>query len=506
MMRNFFIFSLLVISAGILRFFCLGVWSFGFDELFTTMETKIYFGEIQVPEEYLKNGQIKPEDTQLYRLPRMIFASYFIHWLDYKLFGESEFGSRVLMAVLGSFSVGVIFLLSRCVLGFVGALILSLLFLSLPEHILQSQNNRFYIQSFFSISIVLLLGAQVVVRRSNSAVFLLFPAAVLMLLMNTLGVIIWCSLCGAVVVDMIFARQDNGKKILRADVKIVLLLLLWSIVFFGILFFYVLQFMKSWNQSVSWGYSPFHSVLSFINIIGWSIFLFSVLGACLLLFRLHERGSGYWLFCVLCCGISVFVLPMHITYNSQYGILFIFPFIVSASFFIREVYVLIVRSSVSCKHVFGVIWISVCLLFNLPSLFSYYQDGGRHDNRAAFQYVAANWHEGDRLTGFLMGSAQHYIPDKTPRFPLTPTPANAIKELQTLLDQEVGGNGRLWIVLVSSRGGIDNSLRKWLGQNATFEYKFTKKRFDYAENNVEIFLANPKSKKTTNSINHNHTD
>ncbi|MDR0391972.1 MAG: hypothetical protein LBH59_08705 [Planctomycetaceae bacterium] len=493
MLRNFFIFLLLVFFAGVLRFSYLGEWSFGFDELFTITETKIYFGEMPVPDEYLKNGKIKPEETQLYRLPRMIFASYFVHWFDYKLFGENEFGSRFLMAVLGTLNVGVIFLLSRPLFGFANALILSLLFLFLPEHILQSQNNRFYIQSFFSNSVVLLLGYYVVMRRSITATFLLAPMAILMLLFNTFNIVIWCSLFGAVITDMFFARKSDGKNLTRVDIKIILLLLLWSILLFVILFFYVMPFANSWNQSANWGYSSFHAVLSFINIIGWSMFLFSVLGSCILFLRIRDCGNGYWFFCVLCCGFAVFVLPLKITYNSQYGIIFIFPFIVSASIFIREVYNLISQSTIPLKHVLGVIWVCASLLLGLPSLFSYYQDGGRPNNRAAFQYVADNWHEGDRLTGTVMGAAQYYIPDKMPKIPLHYEPTEAIKELQTTLDQNIGGDGRLWIVILSSRGGIDEDLRRWLGQNATFERKFSKRRFDYAENNIEIFLAPPKT-------------
>jgi hypothetical protein len=90
--KRFLIFFFLVAAAGVLRFYGLGAWSFGFDELFTTMETKILFKEIQVPEEYLKGKNVKPEETQYYRLPRLLCASYCVHWLNYKLFGKNELG------------------------------------------------------------------------------------------------------------------------------------------------------------------------------------------------------------------------------------------------------------------------------------------------------------------------------------------------------------------------------------------------------------------------------
>ncbi|MDR1477604.1 MAG: hypothetical protein LBJ00_01545 [Planctomycetaceae bacterium] len=518
MFNRFLVFLVLVFFAGVLRFYCLGEWSFGFDELFTTLETKIFFGEVPVPDEYLKNGKTQPEETQLYRLPQMMFVSYVIHWSDYKLFGTNEFGSRVLMAVLGTLSIGVIFIMTRSIFGFVGALILSLLFLVLPEHILQSQNNRFYIQSFFLISVVLIWGGYVAVWRSVFAAVWLGVAAVLMVFVNVFGGIIWGGLLGAVVVDMICSKntvdknlypscfkipetahasvasrngcsgaKPTGFGIAKNNLKIILILSVWSIVLLLIAFFNILPFASSWNKSLSWGYTPIHSAMAFINIIGWSLFLFSILGSFILLFRVNISGNGYWLSCVLFCGFAILVLPMKIVYNPQYGILFIFPFIVTAAIFIREIYFLILRSAIPYKRIFCVVWVCVCTLLNLPSLVSYYQDGGRFDNRAAFNYIADKWQNGDGITGIQMGSAKYYIPDKTPRFPLRPDPDRSIKELQTILEQNKNNSGQLWIVLPSSRGGLDNKLLKWLGQNATFEHRFTKKRYDHIENNIDIY-------------------
>ncbi|MDR0610136.1 MAG: hypothetical protein LBG58_08505 [Planctomycetaceae bacterium] len=194
------IFLLLVLLAGLLRFHKLGAWSWGFDEHFTMLEVKILFGETTVPNEYLldgtvKNGTVKPEDTQYYRLPRLLCAAYAVHRLGYGIFGEDEFGSRALMAMLGSLSVGLIFLLAKPSIGFAGAFILSLLVLLLPEHILHSQCNRFYIQAFLLISAVILLGAYVAVRQSPTAAFWLGPLSVFMVLSHSLSGIIWAGNC-----------------------------------------------------------------------------------------------------------------------------------------------------------------------------------------------------------------------------------------------------------------------------------------------------------------------
>ncbi|MDR2169525.1 MAG: hypothetical protein LBP59_05235 [Planctomycetaceae bacterium] len=533
------IFFLLLIISGVLRFYSLGGWSFDMDELFTTLEAKILFGESVVPDEYLKNGQVKAEDTQLYRLPRLMFVSYFVHWVGYKIFGEDEFGSRIVPAFLGSLSVGVIFLFGRFLFGFVVGLVLSLLAMFLPEHLLHSQCNRFYVQSFFIISVVFLSGYYVLLFRSFRSVFFLGLLSILMIFINSFGGLIWgVVLCG-VILGVIFSSNYSQMIVVitttvmattakttatttvlhngvdnclhyveraecgKSGARVILFMFFWSALFLCAAYFYIIPMGASWNKSLSWGYSPFHALASFVNMISWPVFLFSVMGFCILFFggniscgNIFRRnifcGNIYWLVCIFGCGFIVFVLPMVIVYNSNYGFLFIFPFIVSAAIFIGRVYDFILRLSFSYKNVLGVIWVCGCVLLNFPSVASYYCDGNRHDNRAAFYYVAENWRQGDRLTGILMGAAKYYIPDKTPRIPLHPEPDKTIKELQNIIDNNIGGSGRLWIVLTSSRGGIDDKVRKWLGQNAKFEYRAAKKRFDYAENNVEVFIVDKK--------------
>ncbi|MDR1962207.1 MAG: glycosyltransferase family 39 protein [Planctomycetaceae bacterium] len=486
-LRRFFVFLILVLGAGLLRFHCLGNWSFGYDELFTTLETKILFNEIPVPEEILRNTQgqtISLEGTQYYRLPRLLFASYVVHWLDYKLFGDDEFGSRVLMALMGSVGVGLVFLLAEPLFKTPTALLLAILLLLSPEHLLYSQYNRFYCQSFLLISVVLLLGAHVAVRHSVSAAFWLGPAAILMVFSNSFGGIIWGGLIGAVLADRLCSKNDAPK---TSSVAIFLLLTLWSIFLFGIAVFHIVPLTSSWNAAASWGYTPVHAAMSFVNILGWTFFLLGFLGIGLALARIQTHGNAYWLVCAAASGFAVLLLPLKIVYNPFYGFLFTFPFFVTAALFLGTVYELLSRSEIPFARLLAVLWAFCCVLLNLPSVVSYYQDGNRPDNRAAFQYVAEHWQEGDRLTGFLMGTAQYYIPDKSPKIPLSTE--NTAAKLQSILDQKTNGNGRLWVVLTSSRGGLSNDLRCWLGQHALFKTRFAKKRFDYAENNVEVYLV-----------------
>ncbi|MDR2756948.1 MAG: hypothetical protein LBC20_14720, partial [Planctomycetaceae bacterium] len=481
------VFLLLIFVAGVLRFYKLGDWSFGFDELFTTLETKILFGETTVPNEYLRNGTVQPENTQYYRLPHLLPAAYAVHQLDYQLFGEDEFGSRMLMAILGTLSVAVIFLLAQPLIGFSGSFILALLILLLPEHILHSQCNRFYILSFLLISVVILLGAYVAVNRSQTAAFWLGPFAVLLILSNTFGGIIWGGVLAAVPINFLCAEKQGNVLFSVKTRNIALWLLLWSIVLLGIFVFHITPLTASWNANSSWGYTPLHAAMAFVQSLGWHLLLFSILGTALTLVNIRKDGNAYWFILVLVSGLAVWVLPLKIVYQPLYGFLFIFPFLVTATIFIRKIYQLLLTLSIPFRSVLAVMWVAAAILLNFPTLYSYYQDGNRPDYRAAFQYVAEHWEDGDRLTGFMMGTAQYYIPNNTPHIPLSIE--NTAEKLQTILDTETGGNGRLWIVLHSGRGGFDQDLRRWLSRNAVFETSFNKKRFDPVENNLEVFLV-----------------
>lgn len=519
---RFSTFLLLMVLAALLRFYHLGTWSFGYDELFTILETNVFFGDIPVPDEYLGGGTIKPEDTQYYRLPRLLAASHTVHRLGYKLFGEDEFGSRVMTALLGTLSVGVIFLLAQPLMGYSGSVILALLVMLLPEHLLHSQCNRFYIQSFFLVSLVLLLGAHVAQKHSKAAAFWLGPAAIFLVLSNSLGGVIWGGVLVSLLVNAFCAKKSGEPCCSRGVSAIILLLLFWSMILLGIFVFHIIPLAAGWNNAATWGYTPLHAVMALINMLGWPLFLISLLGIVYSLVFFRAGGNVYWFFLTFVSGISVLLLPIKIVYQPFYGFLFIFPFLVTAALFIREVCKLLLTFSgvdstssgvlstssavlstssavlsassavLSASHypfrvLLSISWAIAALLVNFPSLYSYYQDGNRPDHRAAFQYVAEHWEDGDLLTGFMMGAAQYYIPDKTPRIPLRTE--NAAEKLQEILDTEMGGNRRLWIVLHSSRGGLGFPLRQWLSRHALLQKGFTKKRFDYAENNVDVFLV-----------------
>ena len=211
-------------------------------------------------------------------------------------------------------------------------------------------------------------------------------------------------------------------------------------------------------------------------MIGWPIFLLAALGG---LYLLRERNgeNWYWITCALGWGIVTVALPRIVPYAPPYVFPFALSVIVLAGCTIGLLYERLRERGVWLASA-GVIL--VCLM-NLPSLASHYVDGSRSDMRTAARYVERNWLPGDRVTGSSMGRFGHYAPNCSPRIPLPPDFIQKLEELSA-------DNGRLWIVVQSTRGGLREDLRRWLGTHCSYELRVQRKRFDYPEYSVDVFL------------------
>jgi len=479
-MKNILIVLLILTVAGTMRFAKLGTWSFDHDELFTTLETNILFGRAAVPEAYLKDGTVKPEDSQLVRLPKMLPLAYATHRLGYLLFGEDEFGARVLPAVFGTLSVGVAFLLAVPLFGTPGALSLAFLVMLWPAHVFNSQNNRFNSETFFFEAVVFLLAANVVKHRSAWSGFLLGLATCAMILCHALTGLIWGVALAGIVAAWIAERRFPSLGLLT-------MLIVFSLLFLGFAAFYIVPLASGWNESASWGYSPLHAALATVNMLGFPVALFVGLGGLFAVTNLRNPDDAFWTTVAVGCLACVPILPKLIVFNPMYLFLFVFPLLVLAVRFANHVFLQLRERG----FVVAVAWIGLVCCLNLPSLASYYLDGSRCNHREALEYVQKNWQEGDRLTGYMMGTAEWYIPDCVPRIPLRTE--RTAEKLQELVEANLPENGRLWIVVHSHRGGLAPELRRWLGKNCSYELRVGKKRFDYDEYTVEVFVKSTTS-------------
>lgn len=442
-----------------LRFYKLGAWPFAGDELATLDEEVVLFDA----------GQ-NSRDTQTYRLAHAIPLGYAVIHVGHLLFGRDEFGGRVLLAVFGTLGVAAVFLLLDRPMGRTTALATSLLLALWPEHLLQCQQTRFYIVASLFSSLSLLTGAMAAQQRSTRYCALACGLALMATLCHTLLV----ALLGIVLAGIVAAAIADRRPIPRS---IWVVFALAMAIAAGFLVGYVWPVLRGWNRGETWGYSSTHALLAAVNSIGWPVALLAALG---FLHLAHQRSaqSWYWITCAAAWGVASIVLPRIVIYHPAY----IFPLALGVLVLAGSAVGLIADCLRPTSPWLAGAWIAVASLLGLPSLVSHYADGARPDLRTAARYVETNWREGDRVTGFSMGTFRHYAPRCRPTIPLSPV--DAVSEIQTLRAE----HGRLWIVVESARSGLPEGLRRWLGAHATHELSVRHPRFDYAENRVDVFL------------------
>ena len=490
------VFMVLIVLAATMRFYRLGDWSFCGDELYTFYETGLFSGEMKADDidkpflkEYFDPEKTTLEDSQLYRLPQLAPVAYAVHWLDYHFFGRDEFGSRVLMAVIGSFNIGLLYLLGRPLLGDTGALVLSVLILCFPEHLFNSQNARMYSLAYLLISTVFLLGGTVALKRSVKAAVAIGPVAVLMILTHTLGGMIWGIVLAGVAADYFLSKRTE-----KYPISILLLFGLWSLLFVAFAACYILPRAAGWNGTPTWGYTPLHALMALVARVGWPVFLLAAVGTTYAFFQIREKDNAYWVCVFLASMAAVYLFPLKQTFYPWHSFIFTFPPFFLAARLIESIHSnLGKRDCLPVYRFFGFVWITFAAMLNLPATASYYQDGNRLDFRSACSYVLEHWQEGDVLASAFVGFAEHYLPADYPKQMLWST---SNKEyMDHFVANESESKGRLWIIDYSHRGGMREDKLRWLCRHAEFEAKFGKKRLDHIDNNVYVFLIDPRSSK-----------
>ena len=251
----------LVVLAGSLRFYRLGDWPFHADELATIAETSSLF-----------DGPISSGDSQIDRLPRIIPLSHWIHRFDYRWFGQGEFGSRVVMAILGTFTPLLVFLGLTRSLGRSHAFITALLLALWPEHIYYSQENRFYSGVFLVASSCMIAGSQAIARRSISWTVLACLLGVTGLFTHTILALLLPSLFVAVLLAVRASRRPFLIPALAIAAGFTCLV---AVVYM----LYIRPMFGQFNSFVGWDYSSFRSLGNSLFHLGWPIALLSGFGA-----------------------------------------------------------------------------------------------------------------------------------------------------------------------------------------------------------------------------------
>lgn len=451
----------LALFAGGLRFLRLGAYPFAGDETATFAET-----------DSLLRGAPEQSAHPFDRLPRMIPLAHLVHAGGYQLFGRDEFGSRVLMALLGTAGVVVVFLGLRSEgpdrrwLAVVAALLVAVW----PAHLLHSQQNRFYMTAGIFSALCMLLGARAVQQRSVWWMLWACLAAVAGVLTHTLLVF---AFPGLLISTVVVARVER-KPLPWAMIGVVAGFGLATAVFVAL---YVLPLAIGWNQGGTWGYGLVRSLMASVNQLGWPTFLLAGLGAWWACQQRHPQ-AWYWLTWGAGWVLSGLFLPLLVTYHPDYTFPWALGAVVLAAYAVAQ----IAEHLYSTRRTLAFAWVGVAIAFQLPSVVSHYQDGSRPDFRTAARFVASRWQPGDRLAAVSPGLAKHYAEFDTSVISLISD--NPLSDLK----QAIKVPPRLWIIMYSGRGGKPADLQQWLGTNCTLELVVRERRFDYYEFVVEVFL------------------
>ena len=196
---------------------------------------------------------------------------------------------------------------------------------------------------------------------------------------------------------------------------------------------------------------------------------------------LSVRSALNWYLITMLIGFltGTIFLPLVVVYSPAYIFPLALPILIIAGLSIGRIFKDLRVSSL----VVAVTFVIICSLFNLPGVISYFQDGARYNFRSAVRLVQKNWHEGDRVAGFSMGTFRYYAKECCePRIPLKVNPVGQLDDLIKL-------PGRLWIVVQYGRNGLQEDLQQWLNINATKISTIKKNRFDYAEYAIDVLIA-----------------
>lgn len=453
--------ALLLLLATALRFYDLGKWPYAGDEFATVVEERVLF-----------HGQVVPHESPMYRLPHAIPLGYLAIHVSHTLFGDSERGTRVVVALLGSLTVLLVFLvldgpLSRTTAG-VTALLLALL----PMHVLFSQLTRFYITASMFSYLAFSAGARIPGPRGTRYAVLACCLAFLAVLAHSVLVL----LLPLIAVATYAAFQAEGRSVPRST---------WLV--FGtaaaatalLLVFYLRPLLHGWNEGETWGYSVPHATLALIGQLGWGTAALTAIGA-LLMLRERTAQCRYWLVCLGGWVVVSMVLPLAIPYHPAYAFSFALSALVVAAYAITYISDrLKLRSSFAAYA-----WIGLSCLGDLPSLFSHYIDGTRTNMRDAAAYVRAHWRPGDRVTGYAMGAFGYYSGGCCkPAIPLAET--DEVPNLTRL----ASAGGRLWVVLEEKRPGLDAPLQAWLFACSVQKLSVGRRRLDWLQFKENVYLV-----------------
>jgi hypothetical protein len=350
----------LVLAATIaLHFYGLSSWPWDHDEVPSLVE----LGLVHLPE---GTGPA----SQFIRLPKLVPVWYGVQGLLLNYVPMNEGGTRLLAASCGILAVAFGFIFAARHWGLAYAFALAVLLNGAQCLVWLSQQNRFYTMAllFFVLTVAAIWS-----RKSGIMMWLVTAVlAGLTVLSHNLFMVVFV---------LAFAAACGASML--GHVRLSVLVRSGIAAFIGVTLylFYLRPIMQDWTSGDTGGT---HSLVSFAAQAGIPTITLALFGtvACLLSSDIR-RGWSWWIllfgFNLAFVGVSSWILK---AWNPRYAVLFMPPMWVLAAYGMETI------GRRLRSKLLVLCWYGCVALLLLPKLASHYQDGSRHDFRAAAQFLS----------------------------------------------------------------------------------------------------------------------
>ncbi|MBX3001859.1 MAG: glycosyltransferase family 39 protein [Caldilineaceae bacterium] len=414
--------ALITMTAGVLRFYKLGAWSFWGDEMLTV---------IDVP------------DGFNFSWIRQSLAISLIQ-IAINGLGTSEWSARLIPALIGMASVPLLYYPTRRIFGRPVALA-AILFLALsPWHLYWSQNARFYtlLLLFYTLALLTFYIGLEEDRPLYLVASLIF-----------LGLAARERLVALVFVPVLFSyltllyllplgrpRGLRWRNLAIFGIPIAVVGLFFAGPYLSSLSGWMAGFGRINNN-------PFWLLAGFVYYIGIGTVCVAFVGALGLLLRRDRAGLllalNTALPILLLMGISLF----HYTAN-RYAFISLYSALILAAWAV----VFLIQSTPNSTRVLAVAVLIYLLASPLSQnlLYFRYQNGNRDDWRAAVAVVQQHKHEGDLVFGAHPDLTSYYLGE----------PAQALHKLD--LDKVKSAENRIWLIQDMNVAEVRPDIEAWL--------------------------------------------
>jgi mannosyltransferase len=470
----------LTILALLLRFWELGTWNFQATEVFTWRDSGI------------------PQ----FRNPRPL--GYLLNYFVVRPFIPlDEFGLRVIPAIAGVLTIPAMYLVSRSLIGWRGALMATLLLTVNPLHILYSQLARYWSLVFLLCTIypyALYLGIR---RRSAGLVILglvmcglgMLAHPVSVLLLGGLG--IWAAVTYLKGVDLVQSwRQAWARPGFRWG-------LLAGAIVSALVLARLIRLLQGWisehhghvggqflSRPTPQGLKQIVFLAAFTEQLLLPLVIVGVAGI-YLLWRERDRSLAVLLTSLAAFPLVFIPLLSLRTPVSTYYVLPTAPvfFIGAGAFFDR---LFRVEWRPLPRWVVPTTVAALIVLAGLPTLISDYRDGRRYDFRGVARWMATEISPGDTVFSDQPVVMKHYLPEVAVQHLRQDTAGFR----QWLDRHQPGTPGTLWVVAPTPSHAFRSNLKKgglidWLHHNCQLSYSRGVGRMDLRQNYLDVYRCPP---------------